>query len=145
MVCRECGAALAPGEQCTERFHQCMAKEFKDPTGYGSVHHLTVPAYMLQHPNRYSREGWLAARRLLVEFLVEGKSPANLRKRDRSLLNSSKRRWSITRGERMAGLEEITWSRTIADVRLFDSKVYCSDIIHWAQAVLSDTEEVLDI
>ena len=138
-ICPECGAAPAPGESCEERFHRCLALEYEDWAGYGAVHHLTVPAYMLQHPSRYSREGWLEARRLLAAFLA-GESPAEVRKRNRARLEGGRRPWRMSGGEGIARPAGVTWSRTIADVRLDDPAAYRADVAAWARAVLAETE-----
>jgi hypothetical protein len=99
---------------------------------------------MLQHPSRTSRAGWLEARRLLAAFLA-GESPAEVRRQNRARLDSGRRPWRMTRGEAVVVLTVepppgLTWSRTIADVRLADTAVYCADVVAWAHAVLSDTE-----
>jgi len=138
-LCPECGAAPDGGESCEERFHRCLALEFEDSAGYGAVHNLTVPAYMLQHPSRYSREGWLESRRLLVAFLA-GESPAAVRKRNRARLDSGNRPWRMTRGERISPPAGARWSRTIADVGLDDPATYRADVVEWARAVVADTE-----
>lgn len=137
--CPECGAAPAGGESCEERFHRCLALEYEDWAGYGAVHNLTVPAYMLQHPSRYSREGWLESRRLLVAFLA-GEPPAAVKKQNRARLDSGSRPWRMTRGERISPPAGATWSMTIADVRLDDPATYCADVVAWARAVAADTE-----
>ncbi len=46
--CPECGAL---DNACETRFHEFLVKEFEE-AGYGTVHHLTVTAYMLQHSRR---------------------------------------------------------------------------------------------
>lgn len=137
--CPECGAALAPGETCRDRFERCLALEFEDWAGYGAVHHLTVPAYILQHPGAYSRQGWLEARRLLSEFLVAGRSPAQVRRTGRERLDSGSRSWRMAGGEPMVLPPGLVWSRTIAGVRLDNPAEYQADIFAWARAVLSDT------
>jgi len=76
MICPDCGA---PEMTCETRFHEFLVKEFED-AGYGTVHHLTVATYMLQHSSKLTREGWLYERELLREFLVENKPPAFIRK-----------------------------------------------------------------
>jgi len=138
-ICPACGATLAPGESCEERYHRCLAKEYEDWTGYGAVHNLSVPAYMLQHPGRYSREGWLEARRLLAAFLA-GKPPAEVRQQNRARLDSGNRPWRMTGGEGVSPPAGLVWSRTIADVRLEDPATYRADVVEWARAVLADTE-----
>lgn len=77
---------------------QAVLRVAADRTGYGAIHHLTVPAYMLQHPSRYSREGWLEARRLLAAFLA-GKAPAEVRRQSRVRLDRWQRPWRMSGGE----------------------------------------------
>ncbi len=140
--CPQCGAELASGENCRDRFDLCLAKEFEHPTSYGSVHHLTVACYMLQH-NLYSREAWLEARKMVAQFVHQGITPADVRRQNRQAFDSGHRQWSFTKGAKMAGLDGIVWSRTIADVRHDTPKVYCADVKTWATGVLSDTESML--
>lgn len=130
----ECGAAFTDGSSCDDRFNELLALEFTDPA-YFAVHHLMVTAFMLQH-NRYSRDGWLAARSLLEAFLVEGTDP---REAERRMV----RRWaSVTRGAPFDRFDEIRWSRTIADVRTDDPDAYRSDVEAWARSVVADSERV---
>jgi hypothetical protein len=119
----------------------CLAKEFENPTTYGAVHHLTVACYMLQH-NEYSREGWLGTRHLLAQFINEGKTPAEVRQQNRHKLDSGQRKWRVTKGAKIS-TDGINWTRTIADVRLDNPKVYCADIELWAKSVLADTEKMV--
>ena len=113
--------------------------EFENPATFGAVHHLTVACYMLQH-NGYSREGWLEVRKMVAQFVEEGVKPAEVRKRNQSRFDSRQREWSITKGPKLAEFDTITWSRTIADVRLDDPQSYCADVECWAESVLADTE-----
>lgn len=137
--CALCGGEFPAGEQCRDRFDLCLALEFENPVTYGAVHHLTVPCYMLQH-NGYSREGWLEVRKMVAQFVEEGVTPAEIRKRNRARLDSRQREWSITKGPKLAEFDTITWSRTIADVRLDDPQTYCADVERWAESVLADAE-----
>lgn len=136
-TCPQCGAVLPDGEECRERFDVAQARELEDPT-YGAVHHLSVPSYMLQH-NAYSREGWLGARALLAGF-VSGDTPSAARRRHRRDVDSGRRTWSVTRGEKLAGVDAITWTRTIADARLDTAEHYCADVHAWAASVIADSE-----
>ncbi len=140
--CPQCGAQFPAGETCHDRFDLCLAKEFEQPATYGSVHHLTVACYMLQH-NLYSREAWLEAREMVAQFVRQGRAPSDVRKQSRTRLDSARRRWSVTKGAKITGLEAIVWTRTIADVRFDTPELYCADIKLWAEGVLSDTEGVL--
>ncbi|HEX5501684.1 MAG TPA: DUF5946 family protein [Thermomicrobiales bacterium] len=138
-ICPQCGAALRAGERCRERFDVAQARELEDPA-YGAVHHLSVPCYMLQH-NAYSRDGWLYSRALLARF-VEGLSPDAARRQHRRDVDSGRRAWSITKGDKLAGVDGIAWTRTIADVRLDTPEHYCADVRAWAASVLADTADL---
>lgn len=138
-ACPECGAPVPSGGQCRDYFDACLFAE-ADPA-YQVVHHLLVATYMLQHPSQLSRAGWLGTRDVLVDFLIKGKSPADVRKQNRKRLASGNRTWRLKGGEPMAGLDAGTWSQTIADVRLDNAASYCADVERWARAALSDVEK----
>jgi len=134
-----CGAALAEGETCRQRFERCLTMDFEHPTTYGAVHMFIVACYMLQH-NAYAREGWLATRAMLAEAIARGAAPAELRQRHRGELDSGRRAWRVTRGERHPGGAAIVWTRTITDVRLDAPEHYQEDARRWAESILADTE-----
>jgi len=137
-VCPECGA---PGHACETRYHECLVKEFTD-AGCGSVHHLTVAAYMLQHSSNLSREGWLEIRRLLREVLIENKAPVEVRKRNSPRVDSGRRDWKIASKDGVPVVRKTAWSKTILDVRMGGPGVYRADVTAWAKAVLADAEEL---
>ncbi len=136
MTCPECGAV-----DCQSRFDEFLVLEFTDP-GYGSVHHLTVAAYMLQHSSKLTREGWLHERGLLREFLVENKPPAFIRKQNKDLVDSGKRTFKIKSRDGKPVIHKTTWTKTINNVRTENAEVYCEDINAWARAVLEEAEAV---
>lgn len=140
--CPKCGATLDDGEDCRARFDLCLAKEFADPAVFGAVHNLSVPAYMLQH-NEYSREGWIETRMLLARFVYEGLSPSDARKQNRERVDSGNRKWSFTKGEKLAQVDNIRWTRTIADVRLDTAEIYCAGVKLWAVSILADTASLM--
>ena len=137
--CPECGA---PDALCQSRFDEFLALEFSDPGGYGSVHNLTVAAYMVQHSSRLTKKGWLFERSLLREFLIEGKSPALVRRESRQALDSGKRDFKIKSKTGQPVIGKTTWAKTILDVRAENAVVYCADIELWARSVLEDAETV---
>ncbi len=137
-TCPQCGAVYAAPETCQDRFNLAQSLELEQPELY-AVHHLSVPCYMLQH-NRYSAKGWQYARGLLVEFIHNGKSPQEIRKGSRKQVDSGHRTWSLTHGPKLAGVEEIDWSFTIADVRLDTPEHYCADVRAWTESILRDSE-----
>jgi hypothetical protein len=141
--CPLCRARYTGHETCQERFERCLAMEFENPAVFGAVHHLTVPSYCLQH-NLYSREGWLQSRQLIVLFVEQSLSPQQVRREQRQAFSHPNRAWSVTQGEKLAGVERIIWTRTLADVRLEDPLQYCQDIRTWAASILEDTLSLVD-
>lgn len=136
MTCLECGAL-----DCQIYFDEFLVLEFTD-AGYGSVHHLTVAAYMLQHSSKLTREGWLHERELLREFLVENKPPAFIRKQNKDLVDSGKRTFKIKSRDGKPVINKSTWTKTILDVRTENAEVYCADVTAWAWAVLEDVQTI---
>jgi hypothetical protein len=124
MNCPECGAIES---SCKTRFDEFLVLEFTD-TGYGAVHHLTVAAYMVQHSSKLTREGWLHERELLREFLVENKPPAFIRKKNRDLVDSGKRKFKIASRDGVPVIQKSVWMKTILDVRTEHAEVYCGDV-----------------
>jgi hypothetical protein len=137
MNCPECGA---PDQLCQTRFDEFLVLEFTD-AGYGAVHHLTVAAFMVQHSSRMTREGWLFERELLREFLVENKPPSYIRKQNKDRVDSGKRTFKIKSRDGKRIIEKSTWKKTILDVRMENSEVYCEDITSWASSVLEDASK----
>jgi hypothetical protein len=134
MICPECGA-----ENCQARFDEFLVLEFTDAV-YGAVHHLTVATYMLQHSSKLTKEGWLHMRWLLKEFLVENKSPAFIRKQNKDLVDSGKRKFKIASKDGRPVISKTTWTKTILDVQVDSAQVYCDDVTVWARSALKDVE-----
>ncbi len=136
MKCPDCGA---PDSACEARYHECLFKEFSDPA-YGAVHNLTVSAYMLQHSSKLTKAGWLYERQLLLEFLVENKSPAFIRQQNHDLVDSGKRKFKIKSKTGQPVIAKTTWTKTILDLRTENAKVYCADVNAWARSALAEAE-----
>ncbi len=141
MNCPECGAIITGEKTCETQYHECLVKEFTD-AGFGAVHHLTVAAYMLQHSSKLSLQGWFETRRLLREFLIEHKPPAEIRRQNKNHVDSGKRKWKITSKDGISKISRTEWTKTILDVRLQNAEVYCADVTAWALAALKDSEEI---
>jgi hypothetical protein len=135
--CPECGAPITEEDNCTDRFYRFLILEFSDPE-YGAVHHLTVAAYMLQHPSRLSRKGWQEMRALLSQFLDQGLSPQAQRARMRAEVDSGRRTWSLMKGPRLQLPAGYAWSLTILSVVESDAAQYRLDIERWARQALRD-------
>jgi len=136
MICPECGA-----ENCQARFDEFLVLEFTDAV-YGAVHHLTVATYMLQHSSKLTKEGWLHMRWLLKEFLVENKSPAFIRKQNKDLVDSGKRKFKIASKDGRPVISKTTWTKTILDVQVDSAQVYCDDVTVWARSVLMESNGI---
>ena len=136
MNCPECGA---PDTLCQTRFDEFLVLEFTD-AGYGAVHHLTVAAYMVQHSSKLTREGWLFEQNLLREFLIENKPPAYIRKQNKDVVDSGKRKFKIKSKTGVPVVEKTTWKKTILSVRTESTDVYCEDIAAWARSVLEEAQ-----
>ena len=134
--CPECGAL---DNLCQSRFDEFLVLEFTD-AGYGAVHHLTVTTYMVQHSSKMTRDGWLFERNLLREFLVENKPPAYIRKQNKDVVDSGRRKFKIKSKTGVPVINKTTWSKTILDVRPANANVYCEDITAWARSVLEEAE-----
>jgi hypothetical protein len=132
--CPHCGRAQ-DDETCRERFDLLLSLEFTDPA-YGAVHHLTVPAYMLQHDG-YSADAWPAARGLLRDFLEGGgMRPEDARRQPPQGIGS------VTQGPRFQPARRVAWRRTIGDVRTDDPDAYVADVKAWAYAIIADTQGI---
>jgi hypothetical protein len=138
MNCPECGA---PDQLCQSRFDEFLILEFTD-AGYGAVHHLTVAAYMVQHSSKMTREGWMFERNLLREFLVEKKPPAYIRKQNKDVVDSGKRKFKIKSKTGVPVIDKTSWKKTILDVRAENAEIYYEDITAWARSVLDEAEEL---
>ena len=136
MNCPECGA---PDTLCKDRFDEFLVLEFTD-AGYGIVHHLTVSAYMIQHSSKLTKEGWLFERDLLKEFLVDNKPPAFIRKQNKDIVDSGKRKFKIKSRDGKPVINKSMWTKTILNVRTENAEVYCTDVTAWARSVLEEAQ-----
>lgn len=142
-TCPSCGALWPSAERsCQEAFHQMLFWENEDPRN-GKVHHLMVLCYYLQHPELYSPEGLRYAIDLLVDFLERGQSPAELRRRRRAQVDSSRRRWKVTAHPGQAGAYArlVRWRMTARDVLAGGIENYIGSVNHWAATTLADLRE----
>ena len=134
--CPACGATLPADKSCVDYFHQMLFWEAEFPP-LGEVHHLMVLCFHLQHPHLYSPEGLTYARQLLAEFVVNGTSPAEVRRRNRAEVNSRNRNWKITGTAVAFGAydQPVNWTMTAVDVVAGGSENYCESVRTWAQSI----------
>jgi hypothetical protein len=131
MACPECGAT-----GCRDRFEEMLALEFEDPAIFGAVHHITVICFNIQHPATFTEESLAWMRSSLRAIIVDGLSPAELRKLARK---TTKGGVQIKRHTKPPEEPSRThWSMTAADIRTGDPEVYREDIVAWAKSILKD-------
>lgn len=144
--CLECGAELSDGETCQEFFHQMLYWE-NEVAENGSVHHLMVLCFYLQHPALYSKEGLVHARQLLKDFILEGFTPSQVRKERRSQLSSDNRKWKLKGDQDNRGSynKPMVWKMTAHDVVQGGIEKYIASVTAWAEKtceVLQENENV---
>jgi hypothetical protein len=83
-ACPDCGADIPDGENCHGKFEQLLAHEYAFPQAFGTVHHMTVAAYSLQHPRDYSRDALKLWRVILAESLDGLTTPTQFLERARA-------------------------------------------------------------
>ena len=135
-TCPECSATWSDEGTCQEYFHQMLFWEAESPR-LGEVHHLMVLSYYLQHPSLYSPDGLAEGRRLLVEFVERGATPAEVRRHNRGRLDSSQRKWKIkaTPDSHGAYPRPVKWTMTAADVVAGGPEKYRDNVRGWAQTI----------
>lgn len=127
---------MAEGEACIDLFYAMLYWENEDPA-LGTVHHLMVLCYYLQHPATYSAQGFAQARHLLADFIVHGLSPQEVVRRERRTVDSHERNWPISArpgNEGQPGFPA-NWTMTAADVILAGRAAYRESVQQWAAAV----------
>jgi hypothetical protein len=137
-TCPECGAIWEVGKTCEDVFNECLVLEFNDRVA-GSVHHLTVACYMIQH-NGYSDEGLAWIRKRLEEFLEGGLTPQMVRQEHRNNVASGSRDWKVT-GRPSQPLHP-NWPLHITDLSWSTREDYCLKITQWAWSVLDTLKQI---
>jgi hypothetical protein len=139
-ICPACGAV---GDSCETNFHQMLFWEAERPEFGAEVHHLMVLAYHLQHPHLYSVDGLENARGLLRKFVAEGLSPQEVRKQNAPIVDSGKRKFTITARPDSIGSYAKTpqWTMTAQDVVAAGLEAYCESTRAWAKSIYEDIEK----
>ncbi len=138
--CPECGADWSDGITCQDDFYQFGYWELSDLANLGVVHHLMVLSYHLQHPSLYSPDGLKFSSGLLVDFVVRGITPQEIRRRDRDRLDSSKRQFKIKGTPELHGAYEhpLAWTMHASDVAKGGTAHYVEYVRAWAQSIYED-------
>jgi hypothetical protein len=107
--------------------------ESEDPRRW-EVHHLTVLCYHLQHPSLYSPETLAGGLQLLTDFVEGGVTPGEMRRRNKTKLSSSNRKFKVTGTPERHGVYEhpIPWTMRAVDVVAAGPDRYCESVRAWA-------------
>ena len=138
-ACPECGATWQAGLTCQDCFNQMLYWENEVPRR-GAIHHLAVLAYHLQHPSLYSPEGLKYGLQLLEEFVERGTTPGQIRKKNRSAVDSGQREWKIRPrpGDEARYPHPVAWHMTALDVVNAGADRYIDSVREWARSILDD-------
>jgi hypothetical protein len=103
-----------------------------------------VLCFHLQHPGPYSPEGLAEAEALLTEFVEHGASTDDVRRRNRSRLDSGNRKWKITGTPASHGSysRPMQWSMTATDVIAGDVSNYCDNVRAWARSINEELKAI---
>ena len=145
-LCPECGAAWRDGKRCEDNFHQMLAWESEDPALW-EVHHLMVLCYHLQHPSLYSPEGLAWAKDTLVEFMEHDLTTEEVRRRNRTRLDSGNRKWKIkgTPASHGSYSPPVQWTMTASNVTAGAMSDYCDNVRAWALSVLVSLKDSVNL
>ena len=134
ITCPECGAPWQDGQTCDDDFYQMLYWENEYP-GYGIVHNLLVLCFYMQHPSRYSTEGLEGGKALLAEFVANGATPQEMRRRNAPKVASDVRTTPVTArpGNTGAYAHPVTWTMRAADVARADPRDYIENTREWAR------------
>lgn len=139
--CAQCGAR-GGSRTCEDSFHALLAFENERPTAFAAVHHLTVPAFYLQHPRGYGSAALDAWHRTLADSLDGTATPRELATRARRAFNGATRLRDPL--HRLPDAWPRHWSMTIGDVfvpgDLPAVDAYVERALAWANAVRLDLE-----
>ena len=148
-ACRECGASLADGQACIDRFHALLLMEYEvaaDPTesseGRGAVTHFyAVSSYVLQHPNgmNYTAEALTELRRDLADHLAGRVTLPELRHRvSRAAVGPG--RVTCRAGDEVVWWSVQSWPVTVADIIKGGVIGYGKRVAAWAESVVGTLE-----
>ena len=146
-ICPECGADWSNGVTCEDDFHQFGFWELADLERFGSVHHLMVLSYHLQHPSLYSPEALAFAQQQLIDFLDGGVTPEQMRRQMRDQVDSGKRSFKVKGTPESHGAYDhsVAWTMRAADVVAGGADHYVANVEAWARSILADLRESGDL
>jgi hypothetical protein len=121
-VCEWCGAT-----GCVAIFDRCLASEFNDPEFF-AVHHLSVPAYGLQH-GKYDSEAAAAVAAMMLAHVEEAPTTTAAASLCRRFDGPARVR------RRSSHARHVAVPVSIASVEFTTAAAYAASVRAWAEAV----------
>ena len=133
-TCPECGAPLDHGLTCWQQFGTILTWEWQDPE-LQAVHFLTVAAYNLQHPARFTAEALATLHAVFVDH-IDHKTPVDrLRKRVAHVMQGHTK---VLAEAQEREVTQQSWPMTVADVyNRGESEGAAGRVRQWAMSVRS--------
>lgn len=107
------------------------------------VHHLMVLSYHLQHPSLYSPQTLKDSVQMLIQFVEDGVTPQQMRKKIGKAVDSGVRKHKITGTPESHGeyVHPVTWTKTAADVTSGGVENFYANVRQWAASILAALRE----
>ncbi|MFS0839221.1 DUF5946 family protein [Paenibacillus sp. 1P03SA] len=129
--CMECGAAGIDGFSCWELFGFPLVWEHHDPELY-ALHFWLVSCYMIQHPSRFTEEGYRHLVRLFIDAYDQDWKTAYILKRNRELMKNI-RKLTTALPDQDLKRKPALWSLTIEDIYLGGEQHAIANILRWKE------------
>lgn len=130
-VCDQCGAALAGGVSCKERFDELLALDHSRAEPWGSRHGLAFAVFTLQHSRDASPGMIQRCVEMLRRVYADGEDVANVVAGMRLRHDEPNAQADASRVDVPA-----VFAFTIADMRDFAADTYSANLGAWCRATL---------
>ena len=132
--CPRCGAC-----GCRAAFDACLVLDYSD-SRYGTVHHLTVATYMLQH-GIYADGVTADAARFIIRHIDRPPDPYTMKELRRHTDGATK---VVSPDSATSQRLQREWPYTIRDVDTSNEHTYRRTVRRWAKSVADHILELLD-
>ncbi|MCX7745268.1 MAG: DUF5946 family protein [Clostridia bacterium] len=135
-ICIECGTRETDGLSCYEMFSFPLVWEHNDPELY-ALHFWLVSCYMIQHPSKYTGEGYKHLVNLFIDAYDNDWDTPYILKKNREIVKSvGKITNPIPSKERKRELR--LWSMTIEDIYSGGEQNAIMNINKWKERIRNE-------
>lgn len=134
--CAQCGAVLASGITCADRFDALLALDHSRQQPWGSRHGLAFCVYTLQHPDGHTPSEIYRYWSFLQRVYTYGSSPGDVAQQIRAVGGKTPEFWDVAplRGAVDPPRE---FAVTIADLGDFEAETYAGKLDDWCRATIA--------